>query len=183
MSKPERHSQDEPAPEPDQPHIENDEERLAHLEDDDIDLDQEMAEEQVFDTQHGEGHTYNVWHTQQQGLTYTPPTDPPIVPSEDRPEGVEIAAGFAPSMEASDPESRELVGRVAHSDLELQDRVYEALRYNSETVGLTNVAVRVEDRVVHLLGTVPGEEDLGLVYSVVSDLEDVARVENHLRVE
>jgi hypothetical protein len=26
-------------------------------------LDQEMAEEQVFDTQHGEGHTYNVWHS------------------------------------------------------------------------------------------------------------------------
>jgi hypothetical protein len=184
MSNSETKNPDEPLPEPeDEQETQNAEERLARLEPDDVDMDDEMAKEEIYDTQHGEGHTYNVWHTQEQGLTYTPPTDPPIVPSRDRPKGVEIGAGFAPSMEEIEPEQRNLIGRLAHSDLELQDRVYEALRYNSETAGLTNIAVRVQDRVVHLLGTVPGDEDTALVYSVVSDLEDVARVENHLRVE
>ncbi len=149
----------------------------------DPEVEDQLAAPEIFDTQRGEGHTYNPRQATRQGLTYTPPTDPPFVASEDRPEGIEMAAGFEPSMETGEPEAEDLPRRVARSDLELRDEVYRALRYNSETANMTDIAVQVDDGVVHLLGAVAGDEDLAVVYSVVADLPGVARVENHLRVE
>jgi hypothetical protein len=172
----------ERAPEDQDQVSENDKERILRIEPDDVDLEDELALRQSFDTQHGEGHTYNPREATRQGLTYTPPTDPPFVSSPDRPEGIEMGAGFAPSMEDTNPEGRELPAEVAGSDLEIQDQVYEALRYNSETANLTNIAVQVDGGVVHLLGMVPDDGDVARAYSVVSDLPNVRRVENHLRV-
>jgi hypothetical protein len=173
----------EPIPEDQDQVPEDAEERILRLKPEDVDVEDELAREQEFDTQHGEGHTYNPREATRQGLTYTPPTDPPFVSSRDRPEGIEMGAGFAPSMEDTSPESRRLPEEVAGSDLEIQDQVYKALRYNSETANLTNIAVQVDGGVVHLLGMVADDDDVARVYSVVSDLPSVTRVENHLRVE
>lgn len=159
------------------------EERLVGIEADDVDLDEELETEEIFDTQHGEGHTYNPQQAAEQGLTYTPPTDPPIVASEERLEGVEIAAGFAPSMEDAEPDVEELPAHVDAGDLEIEEDAQQALRYNSETAHLTEVQVRVRNGVAGLFGTVQSEDDIGRVYDIVSEVGGVMRVETFLRVE
>ncbi|MCB0214787.1 MAG: BON domain-containing protein, partial [Anaerolineae bacterium] len=60
---------------------------------------------------------------------------------------------------------------------------YIALRNNSETGHLTNVKVQVEDGVVNLVGTVTSEDDIGMVQSIVQELEGVLDVNNNLQVE
>lgn len=179
---------DEKTRDPDEQTNDNDvplvsEERLERIEADDVDVERELATEEFFDTQHGEGHTYNPQQAQDQGLTYTPPTDPPVIPSEKDLQGVEIAAGFAPSMEESGLHAEDLPPRVHGSDLDLQEDVYLALRYNSETAHLDNIKVLVHSGVVSLLGTVSSEDDIARVYDIVSGLEGVIEVRNHLQVE
>jgi hypothetical protein len=158
------------------------EKRLHRIEADDVDIEEELAVDELIDTQHTEGHTYNPQQAAEEGLTYTPPSDRPVVPSEDDLQGAEIAAGFAPSMEDSAPGAEVLPPRVNNNDLDLQDNVYLALRNNSETGHLTNVKVQVNQGVVSLLGTVFSEDDLPRVYTIVSGLDGVVEVRNHLTV-
>ncbi len=141
-----------------------------------------MAREEVFDTQQGEGHTYNPYVAQDQGLTYTPPSDPPTLPSDD-PQGAEVAAGFAPSMEDANPDAEILPSRVDNKDLDLLDDINLTLRTNSETGHLANIKVQVKDGIVTLLGTVPAEEDIGRVHAIVAELDGVDEVRNHLEVK
>ena len=145
----------------------------------DLDVERELANEEHFDTQHSDGHTLNPHLAQEQGLTYTPPTDPPVQASDD-PQGAEIAAGFAPSMEDTNPDAEILPATVDNNDLDLLDDIYVALRYNSETAHLNNIKVQVKDGVVNLLGTVSSEEDIVQVYEVVNRLAGVVRIKNNL---
>ncbi len=85
-------------------------------------------------------------------------------------------------MEDTDPDVRILPDRIDGTDLEMQEDVGLALRYNSETAHLTDVSVLVDGGVVKLYGTVPSEYDIGRVYAIVSDLEGVIRVVSHLEV-
>jgi hypothetical protein len=158
------------------------EERLLRVKPDDVDFEEDLTTERAFDTQQGEGHTFDPWKAEDQGLTYTPPSDPPVVPSEDDPQGAEIAAGFAPSMEASDADVEDLPERVDDRDLDLEEDIYEALRYNSETRDLRDIRVYVHNGIVSLFGTVPGDEDLAQVYNIVGDLEGVIRINNEIQV-
>ncbi len=158
------------------------EEPLEKIESEDVDVESELARDTYFDTQYGEGHTYNPFHAQDQGLTYTPPTDPPTLPSED-PQSAEIGAGFAPSMESSDPDAERLPDRVDDSDLDLLDNVYLVLRNNSETAHLSQVKVQVDKGIVNLLGTVPTQDDIARVHSIVRELEGVVEIQNNLQAE
>jgi hypothetical protein len=38
---------------------------------------QDLADDEIYKSQHGDGHTFNPRRAQVEGLTYTPPTDPP----------------------------------------------------------------------------------------------------------
>lgn len=145
-------------------------------------VDDESDVEEIMSDQDGSGETFDPKEAAEGGLSYTPPQDPPVVPSED-PEGIEVAAGFAPSMEETDPDAQIVPNRINEADLEIEEDVQLALEYNSETAHLTDVSVVVHRGVVHLHGTVPGEDDVALVYEVVSDLAGVVRVVNHLEVE
>jgi hypothetical protein len=169
--------------------VENEEEEEAFdlsyediLSKDDLEA-EDLAAEEVFDTQHTDGHTYNVWHARQQGLTYTPPTDPPVMPDDDEPEGVAVTTGFAQNMEDSDPDVEDLPPHVDNNDLEIQEDVYQALRYNSETTHLTDLQVEVNNGVVTIRGTVLDEDDIALVYDIVNELEGVVDVEIELDTE
>jgi hypothetical protein len=147
----------------------------------DANIEAELADEQYFNTKESDGHTYNPRQAAEQGLTYTPPTDPPTLPSEDDLQGAEIGAGFAPSMERSDPDVERLPGDVDNNDLDLREDVYTALRMNSETFHLTQIKVQVDQGVVNLLGTVPTEDDISRVYDVVNSLTGVVAVQNNLQ--
>jgi hypothetical protein len=132
--------------------------------------------------QRGTGRTYQPQKAVEEGLSYTPPRDPPTVPSEDDPQGSEMAAGFAPSMEDTDPNARILPDRIDQADLEIQEDIGQALRYNSETAHLDGISALVHRGIVRLQGSVPTEDDLALVYAIVSELEGVDRVVSHLEV-
>jgi osmotically-inducible protein OsmY len=147
----------------------------------DADIAADLADEQHFKTKDSDGHTYNPHQASEQGLTYTPPSDPPTLPSEDDPQGAEMAAGFAPSMEASDPDVERLPDRVDDNDLDLRDDVYTALRLNSETFHLTRVKVQVDQGVINLLGTVPTEDDINRIYDIVRGLNGVVAIKNNLQ--
>lgn len=138
--------------------------------------------EESIGSQRRTGRTYQPQKAVEEGLSYTPPRDPPTVPSEDDPQGSEVATGFAPSMEDTDPDSRRLPDRIDRADLEIQEDVGLALRYNSETAHLGDVSALVQRGVVSLYGTVPSEDDIALVYAIVSDLEGVLKVISHLEV-
>jgi alkanesulfonate monooxygenase SsuD/methylene tetrahydromethanopterin reductase-like flavin-dependent oxidoreductase (luciferase family) len=158
-------------------------ERLEGFEEEDVDLQEDLFEEEDFDTQHGEGHTFDPYEADDQGLTYTPPTDPPVMLVDEDETGVEIAAGFAQSMEEIEPSVEDLPENVENNDLDIQQDIEQALRYNSETMHLNNVHVEVADGVVTLTGTVPTMDDLGLVYEIVYDMEGVVEVRNDLETE
>ena len=153
-----------------------------------LDADEDEAEDDLeqtyhYDTQRGDGHTYDIGLALDQGLTYTPPTDPPVLPSADDREGLDIAAGFGLSMEDSDPDVEMLPERIDDNDLDLEDDVYEAIRFNSETQNLTDVRVRAANGVVALFGTVPDDQDLERLVELIADLDGVQEVLNHLTVE
>jgi osmotically-inducible protein OsmY len=149
-------------------------------EDDSVERD--LANDDPYNTQHTDGHTYNPGVAIDQGLTYTPPHDPPVQPSERDPQGAEVAAGFALSMEDSDPNVERLPDHIDNNDLDLLDDVYNALRLNSETIHLDNIKVQVENKVVYLLGTVDTEDDVGRVHSIVRGLRGVRAIRNNLQV-
>ncbi len=150
--------------------------------DEEAQVERDLAMGSMFDTQHSDGHTYNPTEAWDQGLTYTPPEDPPVLPSDD-PQGAEIATGFATSAEDAGMDAEVLPERVDNNDDELADDVYRALRENSETMHLTDITVRVEDGVVTLLGTIPGDEDLPLIDAVLSDLDGVESLRYRLDTE
>lgn len=115
------------------------------------------------------------------GLSYSPPSDPAVMPSEE-PDSAEVGTGFAPSMEESGPDVDELPPHVDNNDLELEEDVYVALRNNSETAHLDNIDVRVADAVVYLRGSVPEQDDLGQGYAIVSELEGVREVVSRVEI-
>jgi hypothetical protein len=128
------------------------------------------------------GRTYEPRKATEEGLSYTPPRDPATLPDEDDPQGSEVAAGFAPSIEETDPDERVLPDRVDRGDLEIQEDVGLALQYNSETAHLTDLTALVSRGVVRLYGPVRSEDDIAMVYAIVSELEGVKRVISHLEV-
>jgi hypothetical protein len=133
------------------------------------------------DTAHSDGSTTNPQQAQEQGLVYEPPSDPPVLPSDD-PQGAEIAAGFASSMEETNPDQVDLPPRVDNQDLDLEEDIETVLRTNSETGHLNNVEATVENGIVRLRGTVLSQDDIATVQYLVSDLEGVTEVRSELQV-
>lgn len=157
-------------------------EQAMLLDDEEAIVERDLAEDELYDTAHSDGHTYNPQIAWEQGLTYTPPDDPPVLPADNY-EGVEIAAGYATSMEDSVPDDEVDETGEPITDAELEERVAVALRSNGETMDLTSVRVRVQDGVAILLGTVPSDMDESLVADIVADLPGIEDVESRLDVD
>jgi len=133
----------------------------------------------AIDTAHTDGSTTDPHQAQEQGLVYDPPSDPPVLPSDD-PQGAEVAAGFASSMEASNPDVLDLPDRVDNQDLDLEENIQTALRNNSETSHLTDISVTVRNGIAYLNGHVVSEDDVAIVHYLVRDLDGVQDVRNNL---
>lgn len=147
------------------------------------DLDRDLGTEQRYRTQRSDGSTFNPDEAHEQGLSYTPPTDPPVVPSDDKPQGVEMAAGFAPSMEDTEPDARQVPERIDNRDLDLEEKIDNVLRFNSETRHLRDVRVYVSDGVASLFGSVPSDADAARAVDLIADMPEVTRVYNYLETE
>ncbi|MEZ4869181.1 MAG: BON domain-containing protein [Caldilineaceae bacterium] len=139
----------------------------------------EEAANELFDTQHMDGSTTDPHQAQDQGLVYTPPDDPPVVPSDDL-QGAEVGVGFASSMEESNPDVEVLPPRVDNNDLDLEEDIATTLRLNSETAHLDNIKVRVRAGIAYLHGAVFSNDDIGIVQQLVEDLDGIVDVVNNL---
>jgi hypothetical protein len=136
----------------------------------------------IIDTAHTDGSTTNPQEAQEQGLVYSPPDDPPVIPSDDL-QGIEIAAGFASSMEESDLNAEEFPENVDNQDLDLEDDIATALRFNSETSHLIGIRVAVREGIVFLAGTVESDDDIAVVDYLIRDIDGVLDVRNNLESE
>jgi len=144
--------------------------------------DEDMIVERLVDLEPDEELASDEIEAAEEGIPYRAPSDPAVLPSDDL-EGVDVAAGFAPSMEETEPDAERLPERVERGDLEIQDHVCTMLRNNSETGDLTDIEVLVSRGIVLLRGSVPSEQDISIVDDIVSDLDGVRAVRNELRVE
>jgi hypothetical protein len=135
----------------------------------------------IIDTAHSDGSTENVHVAMDQGLVYTPPTDPPVIPSDDL-QGAEIAAGFASSIE-DEPEIANLPERVDDNDTDAEDDIRRALLYNSETTHLDDVRVYVRDGVAYVRGSVFDDDDIAAVDALIRALDIVDEIQIELDEE
>lgn len=136
---------------------------------------------EVVDTRHTDGSTENPVLAQEQGLVYLPPSDPPVLPSDDR-QNVEIAAGFATSMEETEPGVVELPAHVAGNDLDLEQTIRETLHNNSETANLDGIHLSVRNGIVFLAGRVETLDEITIVDEMLRHMRGVRDVRNHLDV-
>jgi len=134
------------------------------------------GEEPAFNESPG---TTDVIEVVEDGETYFPPTDPPIV--RGRGDNAEVMGGFSgSSMEEPDmPEDEPL--RVMGGDEELADRVRYALAADSYTTDL-NIEVEVEDGVVYLHGSVGSLEDVEMAEEVAGSVSGITDVEEDLEI-
>ena len=74
-----------------------------------------------------DGETDDANVASEEGLTYIPPVDPPVVPDPDDPQGARIASGFGLSAE-DEPYDLSHHSALLSSEDEMVERIREALR-------------------------------------------------------
>ena len=126
------------------------------------------------------GETDDVMEAVQEGLTYVPPIDPPIVPDPDNLESVQVAAGFSLSAD-------EELGGEADRDFEPGDDmtalVRRTLRADAATSHLADrLAIATINGTVILRGVVDDIEDSDNIVAVISDLPGVQSIRDETEV-
>jgi len=111
---------------------------------------------------------------EEQGLVYTPPTDPPVIPGDNYESG-EIGVGFAPSMEEANPNASDLPEHVDNNDWDLVSDIEESLRVNSETHHI-DLTVQVTNGTAIVRGTVETADDIGRAERIIAELDGVLDV-------
>lgn len=112
----------------------------------------------------------------EEGLPWIPPSDPPIVPDPESPDGFAVAAGFASSADA-EPYDDDHRRDEDIDGLELSERVRDAIRADGSTSDLVD-AIRIVthgDRVI-LRGTVLTVDDADALVAVAQRVDGIADV-------
>ena len=128
------------------------------------------------------GETDNPDEAAEEGLTWVPPSDPPVVGTEDDGDP-RIAAGFGSTAE-SEPFDADHHREALPVEDEVTARVLEALLANSMTSSYADsLSVDSVGGVVRVSGVVADLEDETSILEVVSDVTGVVDVRNELAVE
>lgn len=118
----------------------------------------------------------------EEGLTYVPPIDPPVVPAPDDPEGARVAAGFGTSALAEEYDADHASDALPASD-EMEALVRDALRADSATSRYADsLVIATRDDVVAVRGTVDEVDDTDTVAEVIGRVDGVAEVRDELEV-
>jgi hypothetical protein len=121
-----------------------------------------------------EGETEDAGVAAQEGLTWVPPIDPPVVPSRDDEESVEMAAGFGVDALADPYDADHRSGEPAGPEGDLNARVRDALRADAATsVVEDRIAIGVRGDTVVVRGVV---DDVDTSDDIVAVIERVAGV-------
>jgi len=132
------------------------------------------------------GETGDVMEAIEEGKTYVPPIDPPVVPDRDNPESVQVAAGF--SVDADDPDAaqgldRDDTDRFIEGDDDMTTMVRRALRADSSTTHLADrLAIATINGAVILRGTVDDLDDTDNIVAVISELPGVQSIRDETTV-
>jgi hypothetical protein len=137
--------------------------------------------EAVTDSELRDGETDDPIVAIEEGLTYVPPSDPPVVASDD-PEGIAVAAGF--STGAAE-ETWDLDHRTSEQvdESELNALIRAAIRADAATSQLADrVRIAVVGSTVVIRGTVDDLEDGDAIAAVVEQVEGVREVRDETEV-
>ncbi len=127
------------------------------------------------------GETDNPDVAAEEGMTYVPPIDPPVVASEDR-QGAEIASGFGLSA-LDEPYDEDHHSDFLTTEDEMAARVREALRADSTTTEYADrLAIGTRGRVVRVRGVVEDIDDSDNVLAVIERVAGVEDVIDELEV-
>ena len=119
----------------------------------------------------------------EEGLPYVPPIDPPVIPSDDSPEGLEVAAGFSTSA-LDEPYDADHHSETLSDDDEMATRVREALRADSATSRYADdIVIGTRGGTVVLRGRVEDLVDTDEVVAVAERVTGVREVIEELEVE
>jgi hypothetical protein len=127
------------------------------------------------------GETDNPDVAAEEGLTYVPPTDPPVIPSDDE-EGLAVAAGFGGTA-LDEPYDADHHSGALSVDDEIAERVRDALRADAATSVFADRIVigTLGDRVV-LRGQVEDLVDAENAAAVAQRAEGVSEVVDEIEV-
>jgi hypothetical protein len=128
------------------------------------------------------GETDNPDEAAEEGLTWVPPTDPPVIAS-DAPGGAEVAAGFGVTAE-DEPFDADHHGEVLPADDERTARVEEALRADARTSTFADdLIVDSDGGLVRLEGVVADLDDEDAAIAVAEEVPGVTDVVSEIVVE
>ena len=158
----------------------------------DVDSNQELVErgaeqfDLLVERELRAGETDDVMEAVEEGLTYVPPIDPPIVPDPDNLESVDVAAGFA--LDADELDSppdldRDSEDRFFDRSDDMTALVRRALRTDAATTHLADqLLIATINGTVIVRGTVDDLEDSDNIIAVISDLPWVESVRDETEV-
>jgi len=126
------------------------------------------------------GETDDAGEAAEEGLTWVPPTDPPVVPGDlGEPE---IAAGFGTSA-TDEPYDTDHEGEALSPYDDVEARVIEALRADAATSALADgLAIEAEGGAVTIDGEIDDVEDEDAIVAVAERVEGVAGAVSRLRL-
>ena len=117
----------------------------------------------------------------EEGMTYVPPMDPPVIPSDDR-EGLDIAAGFGTSA-LDEPYDVDHASEAVADEDDTSARVRDALRADAATSRFADtIAIATRGGVVALSGEVDDIEDSDSLVAVASRVTGVAEVVDEIEI-
>lgn len=116
----------------------------------------------------------------EEGMTWVPPTDPPVVPGRDG--DPQVGAGFG-TTSLDEPYDADHHGALLWAEDEMTARVREALRADAlATRYADDLIIAASGSSVRLAGMVEDLEDEEQVLAVVSEVDGVTSIRNRLRV-
>jgi hypothetical protein len=166
----------------DQEHGLNDTELYEGEDEIDATGDEAVRIEDLAATELREGETDDPNVAAEEGLTYVPPVDPPVVPDLDDPQGARVAAGFGSSAQ-DEPYDSSHRAEILENDDDMEARVREALRADAATSGYAEtLAIGTRDGIVAVRGVVDDIDDTDTVIEVISRVAGVTEVRDELEV-
>lgn len=127
------------------------------------------------------GETNDAGVAAEEGMTYVPPTDPPVTPSDD-PQGAQVAAGFGATA-LDEPYDDDHRGQTTADEDAMAARVREALRADAATSRYADmVAIGTRGGTVALRGTVDDIVDTDNLTEVAGRVTGVDEVIDELDV-
>jgi hypothetical protein len=118
----------------------------------------------------------------EEGLTWVPPIDPPVIADAEDPQGAVVAAGFGTDANA-EPYDADHHSELLPADDEFGERIREALRADSASSRYADtIFIGTRGGSVVVRGTVEDVEDTDNVAAVISNVTGVTEVVDELEV-